>query len=105
MFDDETAHHARRVSHESRAIRKRRAASRSHVQVRLMKECCRAQCHRKAVPSELTLSNPMQFGIKRGEQCSSGGTVTAFGSRDKRRKTGFHLNRDSLNDASVSLIA
>ena len=90
MIDNQSAHDARRIPHESRAVGKRRAVSRGHIQVRLVQERCHAEANRNAVSGELALGQPVQLGVECTEERFCSGGVTSFGSANERRNRGFH---------------
>ena len=68
VIDDEPAHHARRVPHESGAIRKGEAASFGDIQIRFVQEGRGAERERPTVARQFAFRETMELRIERREQ-------------------------------------
>jgi len=85
VIDDEPAHHTRRVTHESGAIRKGEAAPFGDIQIRFVQEGRRAQRQRPTVACQLALRETMELRIERREQGFGGQGIAVLCLVDQRR--------------------
>jgi hypothetical protein len=100
VIDDHPAHDPRRVPHEARAVRKLQPVLPRHVDVGLVQQGRGAEALGSAVPGELLPCQPVQLGIKRGEQRIRGLGITLVGRLHQGRYGRFHGSPLSCNTAA-----
>ena len=71
VIDDERAHHPRRVAHEPRPIRERRAGAPGHVEIRLVQQGGRAERQLAALPGQLPAGELVQLAIEASNRASA----------------------------------
>lgn len=84
VIDNETAHDARRIAHESRLVGEADAVVARHINVGLMEECGRADRDWQTDVSQFAFGQTMQLGIERGEERFRGGPVAAISRGNQR---------------------
>ena len=84
VVDDQAAHDARRIAHESRLVGEADAVVARHINVGLMEECGRADRDWQTDVSQFAFGQTMQLGIERGEERFRGGPVAAISCGNQR---------------------
>src|ERR1700722_11809417 len=103
MIDDETAHHARGVSHEAGRMGEGLPFARGDVEIGFVQQGGDTQAGGSAPTRQLTFREPVQLSVKGGEERIRGGTVAALGCSDEGGNCGTHAGLLRATGAAMAL--